>query len=198
MTFATTRLEAFSVGVMAIAITLLVLDLRVPEVRGGSLWSALAKQWPSYSAYAVSALVIGIIWVNHHTVFRPVKVVDRPVLFANLYLLVVVTVIPFTTRLLAAYLLQGYDGKIAAALYGVNMLAMSVGFSVLWLAVTREEASLLHEHVDPVAARAALKRFGLGLVVYSIAIGVAFISAVLALVLHGALAIYYAFDQLNS
>jgi len=83
------RLEAFSDGVFAIAITLLVLDLAVPprdQVRTGGLGSALAHQWPSYFAYLVSFLVIGIIWVNHHTMFSKVKLVDRPVLFANLAL----------------------------------------------------------------------------------------------------------------
>ncbi|HZC70161.1 MAG TPA: TMEM175 family protein [Jatrophihabitans sp.] len=84
------RLETFSDGVFAIAITLLVLDLAVPprnQLRAGGLGSALADQWPSYFAYLVSFLVIGIIWVNHHTMFSKVNLVDRPVLFANLAVL---------------------------------------------------------------------------------------------------------------
>src|SRR6266566_7316784 len=86
------RLEALSDGVMAIAITLLVLDLRVPArdtLSDGDLASALGRQWPSYLAYVVSFLVIGIIWTNHHAMFGLVRQVDRGVLFANLLLLFV-------------------------------------------------------------------------------------------------------------
>src|SRR6266511_2340537 len=98
------RVGAFSDGVFAIAITLLVLDLGVPpreELREGGLAAALAHQWPSYLAYLVSFLIIGIIWVNHHTVFDKVRFVDRPVLFANLAVLLTTSVIPFPTHLLA-------------------------------------------------------------------------------------------------
>jgi uncharacterized membrane protein len=100
----TSRLEAFSDGVFAIAITLLVLDLAVPpvtEAERDGLWAALGHEWPSYFAYLVSFLVIGIIWINHHTMLTLVERVDRPVLFANLLLLLTVSVIPFPTRLLA-------------------------------------------------------------------------------------------------
>ena len=192
------RLEAFSDGVFAIAITLLVLDLAVPprhEVRPGGLGSALAHQWPSYFAYLVSFLVIGIIWVNHHTMFSKVNLVDRPVLFANLALLLVVSVLPFPTRLLAEYLTAGSDAHAAAAIYSATMLAMGIVYSVLWIAVTRD-VGLLHEHLDPVASRAALRRFGLGNVAYLATVGLSFISAIATLAVHGALALYYCFDQL--
>src|SRR6266566_22821 len=111
---ATGRLEAFSDGVFAIAITLLVLDLAVParnRSEPGGLAAALGHQWPSYFAYLVSFLIIGIIWVNHHTVFDTVRLVDRPVLFANLALLLVVSALPFPTRLLAEYLTAGPDAQ---------------------------------------------------------------------------------------
>jgi uncharacterized membrane protein len=192
------RLEAFSDGVFAIAITLLVLDLAVPprdQVRTGGLGSALAHQWPSYFAYLVSFLVIGIIWVNHHTMFSKVKLVDRLVLFANLALLLVVSVLPFPTRLLAEYLTAGSDAHIAAAIYSATMLAMGCAYSVLWLAVTRD-AGLLHEQLDPVATRAAFRRFGVGNIVYLATIGLSFVSAIATLSVHAALALYYCFDQL--
>jgi uncharacterized membrane protein len=192
------RLEAFSDGVFAIAITLLVLDLAVPprdQTRTGGLGSALAHQWPSYFAYLVSFLVIGIIWVNHHTMFSKVKLVDRLVLFANLALLLVVSVLPFPTRLLAEYLTAGSDAHIAAAIYSGTMLAMGSAYSVLWLAVTRD-VGLLHEHLDPVATRAAFRRFGVGNIVYLATIGLSFVSAIATLSVHAALALYYCFDQL--
>jgi len=192
------RVGAFSDGVFAIAITLLVLDLGVPpreELREGGLAAALAHQWPSYLAYLVSFLIIGIIWVNHHTVFDKVRFVDRPVLFANLAVLLTTSVIPFPTHLLAEYLTAGSDAHTAAAVYSATMLAMGLAYSGLWLAITRD-AALLHEHIDAATSRAALRRFGLGNVFYLATIGLAFVSAIATLAVHGALAIYYCFDQL--
>lgn len=198
MKFGTNRVEAFSDGVFAIAITLLVLDLRVPTAENESLAHGLAAEWPSYAAYAVSFLIIGIIWINHHAIFRTLRFADRPLLFANLALLGVVSAIPFPTRLLATYLDAGFDGSIAAAVYGATMLAMSVCFSTLWLVATRERAALLYEQVDAAAARSTMGRFGLGLVAYAVAIALSFVSAVVALIVHGVIALYYCFDQVAS
>jgi len=184
--------------VIAIAITLLVLDLAVPTrtaAAAGGLGHALLEQWPAYFAYAVSFLVIGIIWVNHHTVFAKVRLVDRLVLFTNLALLMCISVIPFPTRLLAEYLTDGADSHVAAAVYSATMLAMGLSFSGLWLAVTRDQR-LLHENVDPVTSRAALGRFTLGNVFYLATIGLSFVSALATLTVHAALALYYCFDQL--
>ena len=195
--FNSARVEAFSDGVIAIAITLLVLDLAVPQ-RGddpAGLGHALLQQWPAYFAYAVSFLVIGIIWVNHHTVFAKVRQVDRPVLFVNLALLMCISVIPFPTRLLADYLTQGSDSHVAAAVYSATMLAMGICFASLWLAVTRD-ARLLHEDVDATTSRAALRRFALGNVFYLLTVGLSFVNALATLTVHAALAVYYCFDQL--
>jgi uncharacterized membrane protein len=193
------RVEAFSDGVFAIAITLLVLDLAVPsreQSRRGGLAAALGHAWPSYFAYLVSFLVIGIIWVNHHTVFDKVRLVDRAVLFANLGLLLAVSVIPFPTRLLAEYLTEGgRDAHVAAAVYSTSMFLMGVAFSVLWTVVTRD-AELLRENIDAVASRAAIRRFGFGNIFYLATIGLSFVSAVATLAVHAALAVYYCFDHL--
>jgi uncharacterized membrane protein len=194
----TGRLEAFSDGVFAIAITLLVLDLAVPPRRAtptGELGRTLAEQWPSYFAYLVSFLVIGIIWVNHHGLFSRVRQVDRVTLFANLGLLLFVSVLPFPTHLMAEYLTAGANSHVAAAVYSCTMLAMGLAFTGVWLAVTRDER-LLHESVDRAASRRTLIRFGLGNVVYLITIGLAFVNAPLTLAMHGAVALYYCFDQL--
>jgi uncharacterized membrane protein len=193
------RIEAFSDGVFAIAITLLVLDLVVPArhdaVQGG-LAHLLAEEWPAYFAYLVSFLVIGIIWVNHHTMFDKVRLVDRPVLFANLALLLVVSLIPFPTRLLAEYLTaDGRDAHVAAAVYSTTMFAMGVAYAALWLTLTRD-VNLLQEGMNPRSSRAALPRFALGNVFYLATIGLSFVSAPVTLVVHAALAIYYCFDQL--
>jgi uncharacterized membrane protein len=192
------RLEAFSDGVFAIAITLLVLDLRVPprdKVAEGDLVTALAHEWPAYFAYAVSFLVVGIIWVNHHMIFNKVRLVDRPVLFINLILLLLVSAIPFPTRVLAEYLTADRNAHVAAAVYSATMLAMGLTYAALWLVITRD-AKLLHESVDPVVGRRALRRFAVGNVFYLGTIGLAFVSPIATLAVHGALAIYYCFDQL--
>lgn len=197
MTSESSRVEAFSDGVFAIAITLLVLDLVVPSretshVEG--LGAALGAEWPSYFAYVVSFLVIGIIWINHHAMFTLVDRVNRRVLFVNLALLLTVSIIPFPTRLLAEYLLEE-DAGIAAAVYSVTMFAMGIAFASLWLAITAD-ARLLHTPIDPATRQAALRRFGGGGVVYAASIGLSFVSAIATLALHGALAVYYCFDQL--
>jgi uncharacterized membrane protein len=193
------RTEAFSDGVFAIAITLLVLDLIVPSREQAAkigLGHALAPDWPSYFAYLVSFLVIGIIWINHHTVFDKVRRVDRPVLFANLLLLLFVSLIPFPTHLLADYLTaDSSDSHIAAAVYSATMLAMGLSYALLWWLITRDER-LLHEGVDPKAGRLALRRFAVGNVFYLATIGLSFVNATLTLAVHGALALYYCFDQL--
>jgi uncharacterized membrane protein len=96
----TGRVEAFSDGVLAVAITLLVLDLRLPRVEG-SLWHALLVLWPAGAAYVTSFIVIGVMWANHHSLFDGIARVDRPLLFLNLLLLLVIVTVPFSTSLVA-------------------------------------------------------------------------------------------------
>jgi uncharacterized membrane protein len=194
----TNRLEAFSDGVFAIAITLLVLNLAVPAPgKFGSLAATLAHEWPSYGAYLVSFLVIGIIWVNHHNLFKLIAKVDRPLLFINLMLLMVVAVLPFPTAVLARYIRHGpADSHLAAAIYSVTMLTMGLCFAVLWIWVSRAGGGLLHKRIDERSARSALRRFGLGTLVYVVTVGLSFINALFTLAVHFVVAIYYVFDQL--
>ena len=127
------RLEAFSDGVFAIAITLLVLELDVPHPAHGSLAHALAEQWPAYAAYVVSFLTIGIIWINHHAVMANLVAVDRTVLLLNLALLGWVSLIPWPTQLTAEYMRTGgADERTAALVYAGVMAAMGVTFGALW------------------------------------------------------------------
>jgi uncharacterized membrane protein len=196
----TGRVEAFSDGVFAIAITLLVLGLSIPPAgkEHGDLGRLLARAWPSYVAYFVSFLVIGIIWVNHHAMFRLIARADRPLLFINLALLAIVAIIPFPTGLLATYIRHGpVDAHLAAALYSGTMLAMSVAFLALWLWATRAGSGLLHERLDRTAARAAVRRFGAGNLIYAALVGMSFLSAPVTLAFHFIVALYYVFDQLT-
>jgi uncharacterized membrane protein len=196
----TTRTEAFSDGVIAIAVTLLVLDLHVParETLKGPLAHALAHDWPAYAAYVTSFLIIGIIWVNHHGVFELVDKVDRATLFLNLMLLMTVVAIPFTTALMSAYLTdEGHDARSAALVYSAVMFAMSVAFASLYGYVARRPAQLA-EGVDPVAVRRSIVRFSaVGLLLYLATVVVALFSAPACLVAHFVIALYYCFQQIR-
>ena len=169
----------------AIAITLLVLDLHVP-VYGtghGPLTHRLGEEWPAYVAYTVSFAVIGIMWVNHHTLLLRCEEVSRRLVSANLLLLGIVAALPFTTSLFAEYVRDtGNDGHVAAAVYGASMLAAAIGFNVLaWCVVPRPH----------------MLRFSAGIFLYAGTIVVAFVNAPASLAVHGAIATYYAFDQLR-
>jgi uncharacterized membrane protein len=187
------RVEAFSDGVFAIAITLLVLEIHVPEVGPGeSLWSALGHEWPSYFAYVVGFLVIGVMWLNHHTTFGHVAVVNRPLLLLNLLLLMAIAVVPWPVDLVARYLDRGDQASVAVAVLGLLMTAMSVTFTAFWHYALRHPG-LLHEGVS--VSSAGRLRFALGLAAYPALTVLSFVSAPVTLALHGVLALYYAFDQ---
>jgi uncharacterized membrane protein len=181
----TSRLEAFSNGVFAIAITLLVLEIPVPHVEGGGLADALLDQWPSYAAYVVSFATIGIIWINHHAVFGYVRRADRGLLFLNLHLLLWVTLIPWPTSLLAEYMLAGgQDERAAALVYALTMTLMGAAFGSLWLYLTGRS--------ELVAARSRTRRFVIGTPIYAVSIGLALVSAPACLAVNALLAVFYA------
>ncbi|MDX6361469.1 TMEM175 family protein [Streptomyces sp. NPDC058274] len=189
------RVEAFSDGVFAIAITLLILEIKVPEVgEHGGLWHALGGQWPSYAAYVVSFLVIGIMWINHHQVFRHVARVDRTLMFLNLLVLMVVAAVPWPTAMLAEYLREDEASHVAAAVYSLVMVAMALAFQALWWHLTRT-GHLFDARVDVEGARRTRVRFALGSLAYPAAVALAFVSAPLTLAVHGLIAVYYGFNQ---
>jgi uncharacterized membrane protein len=187
----TSRAEAFSDGVLAIAITLLILEVHVPgEVATGELPGALAHQWPSYASYAVSFAIIGIIWVNHHAMFDRLAQVTRGLLFLNLGLLMSVSFLPFPTALLADYVRGGANAHIAAATYGANMTVIGLMFLTLW-AYLIQNPDLLAEGFTVDDARSSFRRTVWGPVLYGASIGLAFWNALACLVLYGALAVYF-------
>lgn len=193
------RVEAFSDGVLAIAITLLILEIRVPDpetLGSGGLAHYLGTQWSSYAAYLLSFVVIGIMWVNHHAIFQAVARVDRVLLLLNLHLLLWIAFLPFPTALVARYFRHGHDAGVAMAVYSGVMLVIGVAFQLLWQWICRHDR-LLAPHVDGQQARTRAGRFGLGLAVYGAAIGLSFLSALATLVLHFLVAGYYVFDQLS-
>jgi uncharacterized membrane protein len=189
----TGRVEAFSDGVFAVAITLLVLGIRVPSTNG-SLIGALADQWPAFAAFAISFLVIGIVWVNHHTLFHLLSYTDRVLLFMNLGLLMSIVLIPFVTELFANYVATGGSQATgAASLYNASMLLMGMSFQscVLWVS---HHHNLLRERLAPLT-RGQQVRYGLGPIAYLACIPLSFVSPVVVLLIDAVVAVYYVFDQ---
>jgi uncharacterized membrane protein len=184
----TNRLEAFSDGVFAVAITLLILEINVPE--GEHLWHQLKEEWPSFASFFVSFWVIGIIWVNHHGVIDHIKQADRGVLYLNLLVLMSVVLIPFSTALMAEHLKSGDDENVAAAVYAGSFVLMAVSFGGLWEYITRHREKLGVELTDGEVRRRS-RSFQIGNPIYALAVVVAFISPAVVLVIIGALAVYY-------
>jgi uncharacterized membrane protein len=191
----TNRLEAFSDGVFAVAITLLVLEINIPG--GENLWHQLKEEWPSFASFFVSFWVIGIIWVNHHGVIDHLKRADRGVLYLNLLVLMSVVLIPFSTALMAEHLKSGADENVAAAVYAGSFVLMAVSFGVLWEYITRHREGLGVELTDEEVRRRS-RSFQIGNPIYALAVVVAFISPAVVLVIIGALAVYYMLAGMRS
>jgi uncharacterized membrane protein len=186
------RLEAFSDGVIAIAITLLILEIKVPEGAGQDLPRRLAEQWPSYASYVVSFFVIGVIWLNHHALFAHLARADRKLMALNLVLLFTIATIPWPTSLLATYMREGGDSeRLAALIYSGTMLAMGVAFGSLWRYAARDRR-LLGSDLSDEEIRSRTLRFTIGSPIYLVALLVALISAPASLAINAALAVYYA------
>ncbi|GAC1463437.1 MAG: TMEM175 family protein [Chloroflexota bacterium] len=172
----TGRLEAFSDGVFAIAITLLVLALAVPKLgshaSAASLRLELGKEWPSYFSFVTSFATILIMWINHHEVFRLVARVNTMLLFANGVLLLFVTIVPFPTALLGDYL--GTPAAVTAcAVYAALFALTNIAYNFLWWTIRRKDgvlkAGVPEEHV-----RAITRSYAFGFPPYVIATAVAF------------------------
>jgi uncharacterized membrane protein len=192
----TRRVEAFSDGVLAVAITVLVFNL-LGITLGKHPYQSLAHAWPQYIAYVVSFLTIGIMWMNHHTIFGHITRVNRPVLVLNLFLLLGVVAIPWPTALIADELRHS-GGAAAAVTYGVVMILISLGFGGLWVYVVRH-AELLGGSALPETLRRSIPGFTGGLLGYAAGTVIAAIGLpVVALIIYGVLAVYYLFDHLPS
>ena len=186
------RLEAFSDGVLAIVITLLILEIKVPAGHEGTLGSALAGQWPQYAAFLLSFLIVGIIWLNHHATINLLQRTDHTLQVLNLLLLLPVTVLPWPTALLAEYTHEGTPGdqRVAVLVYGLTSSAMAATFNVLWRYILRHPE--LHKpQVTTELLVVRNRRYNVGLVVYPVATVIGLVSVPLFLVLMLALALLY-------
>src|SRR5262245_32207787 len=186
------RIEAFSDGVFAIAITLLVLDLKVPRELGSgqTLQQALVAQWPAYLAFVSSFMTILIMWVNHHRMFTLIGRSDDRLLFYNGLLLMGVTLVPFPTSLVAEYL--RHEGQRTAALvYSGTFIGLAVCFNLLWRTAAVNDR-LLHVHADPHAVQRIFDSYRYGPVWYIVAFVLAFGSVTASIALNLLLAVYFA------
>ncbi len=189
----TNRLEAFSDGVLAVAITLLVLDIGVPPVtEDQTLLHALLHQWPHYAAYVTSFITIGIIWINHHAMIGRLRVADHAILGLNLLLLLSIAVLPFATSLMAAYLKESRGQHLAAGIYAGAFLVMSIFFTILQRHILLRKPEMLTVEIPEERRRLILNRSIRGVGPYVLATAVAIISAYASLAICLAIAVYYA------
>jgi uncharacterized membrane protein len=175
----TGRIEAFSDGVFAIAITLLILDVAVPESAFDHLWRGIAHQWPAYLGYATSFLTVGGIWFAHHGIFRRLQYANLRVMQVNLVLLMAVSFLPFPTRLVADAIRDPGAERTAVIFYGGSLLVISLLLSALWEAISRNP-ELLRPEVSEKEANAIVRATTPNLGFYVGVIALAFLAPKLA------------------
>jgi TMEM175 potassium channel family protein len=183
------RLETFADGVFAIAATLLIIDVGLPEELNDSLGQELLDIWPQYVGYAVSFVTIGIMWVNHHAIVRQIERVDRPFLFLNVGLLLCIAFVPFPTRVLAEFV-RSDEGEAAALLYGITLTTTAVFFMSVWIYASHR-GRLLHPGVDPKEVSGITRSYLPGAPTYAAATLVAFVSPEASAALFGVIAVFY-------
>lgn len=188
------RFEAFSDGVFAIAITLLIIEVKAPDLSHATPSEAVEKLihiWPHLLGYVTSFLVIGVIWLNHHAMFHFLKRVDRTVLILNLFLLMCVAFIPFPTSLIGSY---GHLQPVVI-FYGLSLTLLGVVYNTLWFYVVRQYVSiegLMHQKEIQIASR-----WTLGYPIsYAIATALALLNTQLSVVLYTLIPLFYLFPSI--
>lgn len=175
------RADALSDGVFAVAATLLVFSVQVPDVRA-NLGHALIDLWPAYAAYGISFATILVIWVNHHVVMDNVRVYDRTLLYLNGFLLMTIAIIPFPTFLLAKYLVAGHDASAAAVAYGIAMSLAAFSFTLISVYGRWRRLFLVTPNFFV---------FTVGQLCYPLATLISLVNPRLALAIYAAMVVYY-------
>lgn len=183
----TSRIEAFSDGVFAIAITLLILEIKIPTQAQGSLAFSLLHQWPSYLGFLMSFMFIGIMWINHHRMFTLIRRSTDTLLILNLLLLLGVSVVPFPTAVLMAHL-GGPDQKLAVIFYNAVFVVIGVMFNVLWRYVVSRR---LFDSNNLASVTMMSKQYAFGPVMYVICLALAWVSVKASLALGIGIAIFF-------
>ena len=189
----TVRVEAFSDGVYAIAITLLVLELKVPHDLTGrqSLVDALVEQWPADAAFLVSFATIGIAWVNHHRLFAMIRRCDNRLILWNLVLLLLITIVPFPTALLADYL-QTPEARTVTLIYNALNFGLAIAYNLLWRHATANGGHLLDRRVDRKLVEGLSRQYRFAPLMYVASSALAFWSPSASLAAVGAFAVFFA------
>jgi uncharacterized membrane protein len=184
------RIEAFADGVFAIVITLLILDIRVPQVQGEpvgpQLLHELINMWPKYLAYAMSFIIVGVYWVGHHAQFRFIRHANRTLLWINILFLMCVAFVPFSAALIGEYRHE----QIAVIIYGVNLIVVGACLYLHYWYATQNyrlvDADLPQQQVE-----ATKRRILMAPIICLAAIGLSFISTTLSIILYLVLPIPY-------
>jgi len=183
-----TRLEAFSDGVFAIAITLLVLELGVSADAGDHLLRSILHEWPSYLAYFTSFLTIGGIWLQHSAITSALRAADTTLYRLNLLVLLLVSFIPFPTKLVAEYFGERDPERVAVVFYGLTVLALALALTV-FVRYAAEQRRLVADHVEAHIVEAALTHEP-SFALYAIGIGLGLVLPTVAVVVYLLTAIY--------
>lgn len=189
-------MEAFSDGVFAIAITLLILEIHVPRANevedADALLRALGDLWPGYFSYVLSFITIGIMWANHHIMFRHIRRSNHVLLMLNTLLLLGIAFLPFATALLAEYVEAATElRRIAVLVYGGTMLLIALFFNVVWWYGTHHHG-LLDPNADPRAITGITGSYRVSFIIYAAALALAFFVPWAALAVYALLAVFYA------
>jgi uncharacterized membrane protein len=185
----TARLETFADGVFAIAITLLVLEIHVPETGSTDLAGAILDQWPSFAAYVISFLTIGVMWVSHHQMFTLITRTTPTFLYLNVLFLLPVAFVPYPTALVAQHILEPDARTVAVLIYGAVSVLIALMFNVLWAyASTRD---LLREGPTREQMVQVARGFRLGPLAYLAATITALINPFVSMAAFAALAVYW-------
>jgi uncharacterized membrane protein len=191
----TGRIEAFSDGIFAIAITLLVLEL-IPIIRPdeGQVFEQIIGHWPIFLAFFTSFIVIGIMWLNHHYLFNHILRADHVLILFNLGLLLFITIVPFSTAVLGEYFQDAATHPEllpqAAALYSGTFILTAIFFNALWRYATHKHR-LLEANIDPQAVKKVRQQYLFGPFLYGIAFAIAFFSPLVSVIINAVLAIFF-------
>ena len=194
----TFRLEAFADAVIAIAITLLIIEIRLPpheEVqRLGGVGAALAQLWPSYLGYVISFAVIGIMWANHHNLMKLIDRVDHGFIILTLLLLLCIAFLPFPTAVMAEHLADPKERSVAVAFYCGCFTVTAVFYFLMWWHAARGRR-LIASHVPDEAVQAITRAYAPGSLLYLTATLLAFVHVALSLSIVVGLAALYMFPR---
>jgi len=183
------RLETLTDGIFAIVMTLLVLELRIPEIHdpaGGALAQALRDLAPKLLSFAISFVILGVYWVAHHTQFQYIRRADHTLIWLNIFLLLCVSVVPFSTAMLGQYV----GDQVAAAFYGTNLIAIGVLHYAMWGYAT-SGLRLVDESMDPRVVGFGSLLSLLPVAAYLLAILVAFVAPLLSIMVYALVPLPY-------